>query len=478
MVRRIFAIVLIVLGLCTIGAAVASGTIWRPADQVTLTLPGTPDVPVVVTAPGVLNAVDNDVDVRIVGATAQTPLVLAMAPDTDVNAWVGDSPHWEVTGLADWETLSYTDSRDQADEPTEEPTDADPSATESASPSESASATEAPAEGEEPEEATVPDPRGSDLWVEQVTGTGSLEYSWTAVPGRWMMLVAADGTEAAPQIELTWDRPVTTPFVLPGVILGGVLLLLGLTLLVMQLLVDREHRRSRTLGTAAVTTAAAEPAVAPVDGDRPLTRREIRLAETQARGGRPARTSPAVVGEETESIPVVSDAAPDDDQRPADEPETAAEDQAAVAGELDAWVRGGAASPLPHEVDRTTPTDLTPADEDDPAQTVAPVEPAETAPAAEAAPERQAREPWWRRRRREDRGEQAAADTAEDEAQPEEATPGDTRTQPSTPSGVGGDTEQIPVISPDDDPPAVSGASWRQAWGFEQDDKPRAEDDR
>src|SRR5699024_12160049 len=41
--RRILAIVLIVLGLGTAGAAVASGIIWRPSEEVTATLPQDPD---------------------------------------------------------------------------------------------------------------------------------------------------------------------------------------------------------------------------------------------------------------------------------------------------------------------------------------------------------------------------------------------------------------------------------------------------
>src|SRR5690606_32746716 len=140
----------------------------------------------VLTAPGVLNVVDDDVEVRLIGATDDTPLVLAMARESDVLAWVGDAPHWEITGLADWETLSYTDSRDPAGadasgsaSPTAEGTETESSGDPSGS--------SGPEESTEPEETTssessddpteqatseaetepVPDPSGSDLWVEQ-----------------------------------------------------------------------------------------------------------------------------------------------------------------------------------------------------------------------------------------------------------------------------------------------------------------------
>lgn len=488
MVRRIFAIVLIVLGLGTAGAAVASGTVWRPDDRVTLTLPADPDVPLVITAPGVLNAVDNEVEVTLVGATAETPLMLAMADETDVRAWVGDAPHLEITGLADWETLTVTDSRDQTPEPTasdsasaSESASADPSASpsesaspeEPASPEDSASAEDPSESATEAEEQTVPNPSGSDLWVEEVTGTGELTYTWTAVPGRWMLLAASDGTEPAPQVELTWSREVTTPFVLPGIILGGLLFLVGLGLLILQLLVDREHRRARraaatapaearsddvpvAVGAAATTGETAAVATPTAEDGRPLTRREIRLAEAQRRSGRAPKSASTPVDGETELISAVdpdatgvistaggaaaTDTTAAAPSHSADTPArgipTGAAGPAEEPGELDAWVRSGAASPLLHESDRTTPTDLSHTDVEGSA--------ADDGSTGDAAP---ARESWWRRRRDRDRPAPAAAT-------PEAA-------EPAPPDS----TEQIPVVQ-EEDTPEVSGASWRETWGL------------
>jgi hypothetical protein len=477
-VRRIFAIVLIVLGLGTIGAAIASGTIWRPDDRVTLALPETPDVPVVISAPGVLDAVDNKVAVRLVGATADTPLVLAMARENDARAWVGESAHWEITGLTDWETLSYIDSRDDA--PTTDPT-TDPSATQDPSasaeatgdPSASADATEAPSDAADPN-ATVPNPSGSDLWVEELTGTGELEYSWTAVPGRWVMLVATDGTQPAPAVELTWDRPVDTPFVRPGIILGSVVLLLGLGLLLLQILADLEKRRGRREAAATAASGEIAPVVVAADGDRPLTRREIRLAEEARRRGRPARdtaTDHPVEADATETIPAVpaGDASPEGQ---ASEPTPTSDD----AGELDAWVRTGAASPLLHEGERTTPADLDVAQheslsEADEAQEreVQKLGADEPEAGEPAAPQERSEQPsWWRRRSRRDTPEtpapQPEAAASLPEPEPAEEAPAEPEPRPS------GETDEIPAVGNDEPDAQEWGASWRQTWGLSPDE--------
>ncbi|WP_156224472.1 hypothetical protein [Pseudactinotalea suaedae] len=524
MVRRIFAVVLIVLGLGTIGAAIASGTIWRPDDRVTLTLPATPDVPVVITAPGVLNAVDNDVDVRVVGAAADSPIVLAMARESDVLAWVADAPYWEITGLADWETLAYTDSRDAATaDPSETATEATDAATDATdAPTDATEAAEEPAPVE-----TVPNPTGSDLWVEELTGTGELAYSWTAIPGRWVMLVATDGTQPAPQVELTWDREVETPFVQPGIILGSVVLLLGLGLLVMQLLADAEKRRARRAAvtpTAAGAVDDAVPAVVATDGERPLTRREIRLAdEARRRGARPESAAAAdqdagAVGDQTETIPAVpaeaepaEDRAPGAHAAPAAAPEAAVDEPADDAGELDAWVRSGSASPLMHEGDRTTPADLE-VGAGERTDEHAAVQPPEATPSDEEPP---ARESWWRRRsaRRSEEpvvaaesastqeSEQAANEQAAEADRPEPVTQtgqagqadhaaevvGNGADEPAAGDDVpaAGETDEIPAVRPDDEgDPQEWGASWRQTWGLgsaepdqtDPDDEPKEGD--
>ncbi|MFV0426833.1 MAG: hypothetical protein ACK5KU_07345 [Beutenbergiaceae bacterium] len=447
--RKIFAAVLIVLGLGTVAAAIASGTIWRPDDRVTLTLPADPDVPLIVTEPGVLNAVNNSVQVRVVGATPTAPIVLAMSSEADVMAWVGDAPHWSITGLADWETLSYSVSEEPP--ATEPEQSADPSG-ESTDPEGEGADTEgegAQAEGEgvDAEVSAVPNPSGSDLWVEEIDGEGELTYNWTAVPGRWVMLVATDGTAPAPQVELTWEREVTTPFLRPGIILGSIVALLGMGLMALFLLSDREQRRNRRAAAASVATP-----VMTTDGDQPLTRRELRAAMNGSTAVKESSQTPAddrdehddigsddvataetTVSEDGPATELILDPIAGDDQR---------RDQ---AGELDAWIRTGAASPGLHDAHSTTPADLLIGNEEEAdAQggAQAPVEPAST---------RRRRWPT-RRERRETQPTESAA----------EQTPAHSDVQPS--AAAEPDRTDTTEISPI--PDSAASSTWRDAWGL------------
>ena len=52
--------------------------------------------------------------------------------------------------------------------------------------------------------------------------------TWDDPPGRWLLLVAGDGTGPAPQtISMTWPREVETPLATPLLATGVVLLVLA-----------------------------------------------------------------------------------------------------------------------------------------------------------------------------------------------------------------------------------------------------------
>ncbi|MFH5824062.1 hypothetical protein [Georgenia sp. AZ-5] len=208
MTRRIISVALIVLGALAIALAIASATVWRPTDTVTLTLPERPSTAVVVSDAGVLDAVGSEVTVEATADDGQ-PVTLAVGRTADVDAWVRDAPHTRITGLASWQELTVEPAGEEADTA----------------------------------EAGVPDPAGSDLWVAEQSGTGSAELSWEDREGRWSLVAATDGTAPAPQVSLTWPVEVRTPWLVPGLVVGAVLLLAGLTLLAVDLLARRELRR-------------------------------------------------------------------------------------------------------------------------------------------------------------------------------------------------------------------------------------------
>jgi hypothetical protein len=198
--RRTITVVLVVVGVVVIGLAIASATIWRPSDRITASLAATPQAPLLVTDPGVLEMVAGEVTVRA-SAEGDAPVTLAVGRDVDVQGWVGDAPHVVVTGLTTWSELAA------------ETVDGD---------GESAN------------------PAGSDMWVAEADGTGEASLEWSDTGGRWQLLAATDGSAPAPRIELTWPQDVRTPFLVPGLVVGGLLLVGGLVLAVLAMLRARE----------------------------------------------------------------------------------------------------------------------------------------------------------------------------------------------------------------------------------------------
>ena len=97
-------------------------------------------------------------------------------------------------------------------------------------------------------EATAPSPAGSDLWVTTENATGEMDYSWNApADGDWSLLLAADGTKPAPgSITMTFPNDTSTPWAIPFMVLGGLLIIAGGALLVLKPKSgNRDRRRHR-----------------------------------------------------------------------------------------------------------------------------------------------------------------------------------------------------------------------------------------
>ncbi|HEX5871532.1 MAG TPA: hypothetical protein VFY65_13995, partial [Longimicrobium sp.] len=85
-------------------------------------------------------------------------------------------------------------------------------------------------------EAAAPSPAGSDLWVSTENASGELKYNWTApADGDWSLLLATDGTKPAPaSITMTFPNDTSTPWAIPLMVIGGLLILAGAVLLVLK----------------------------------------------------------------------------------------------------------------------------------------------------------------------------------------------------------------------------------------------------
>ncbi|ROS78447.1 hypothetical protein [Cellulomonas sp. PhB143] len=325
MLQRIIGLVLVVAGVLAAACGVASATVWRPDDTVVAKTTYAGDDTLLVTDPGVLDLVDEDVTIRAT-TTGDQPVTLAIGRDVDVRGWVGDDPYVRVTGLSDWDTLATasgaapTSSPSASADPTRSPSpstspDASAGATPSATPEASADAT---ADAEKKQPAAGPDPAGSDMWFSEASGKGSASLHWTGREGRWSLVAAGVGKDAsAPTLQLTWPRTVTTPWLWPGIVGGVVLVLVGGYLVLRSLRRKSSGRRDSTGATGATSafgpaaSGAADGAVSGTDVTATsvvLTRRELReraAREEAARAAEAASQRSGLRGWLTGQIPVV-----------------------------------------------------------------------------------------------------------------------------------------------------------------------------
>ncbi|MDR6506561.1 hypothetical protein [Arthrobacter oryzae] len=190
------AVALVLLGLLTLLAGVGQKTIWAPAETVTASAPsdGTA-APLTVIDQKLRTLHGGTVKINVKG---EGSFMLAAGRPDDVDAWVGKTAHNTVSGVSEDNKslqLNHTDG-----------------------------------------EATAPTPAGSDLWVSTENASGELNYTWNApADGEWSLLLASDGTKPAPSsISMTFPNDTSTPWAVPLMVLGGLLMLAGLALLLIK----------------------------------------------------------------------------------------------------------------------------------------------------------------------------------------------------------------------------------------------------
>lgn len=228
--RSKIAIALAVLGLLLLALGVGQRTVWRPQDTVTASVAGgQPGAPVTVIDSKVRTLRGGPVTVTI---KSSGKILLAEGRSDDVDAWVGKAAHLTVDGAdADFKALTATH------------TDGD---------------------------ATVPNPSGSDLWVDEQSGNGQLSYQWQApADGDWSLLLASDGTSPAPaDVSVTTANNASMPWAVPLIVGGVILLIAGVLLLVFKPAKPRGARSGRGdgngtgpgNGNGSARRAAAPPA--------------------------------------------------------------------------------------------------------------------------------------------------------------------------------------------------------------------------
>ncbi|RIJ56957.1 hypothetical protein DZG02_14880, partial [Clavibacter lycopersici] len=229
--RFVLAIATFVVAALMIGLGIAQHTFLAGPDRITAATSSAGGAAYTIVDGATLNAHPGLQDTVVRG---DGEVFAAYGPTADVEAWVGSSPYTRIA-MDDQGALTSRVVEPEASTPTPSPT-----------PSADASGTDASgtdASGTDAEAApTVTDPRGSDLWLSEQTGDGEVSLS-TRLPDDVSLILATDGQAAAPaDVELSWPSEGESPWVVPLVVGGIVLLVVGL---VLYLLALRHLRRSR-----------------------------------------------------------------------------------------------------------------------------------------------------------------------------------------------------------------------------------------
>jgi len=232
-VRFVIAIVLFVAAFFAIGFGIAQRTVLAGPDSFSTSVT-TGSAPITVVDGAALNALPGTQSVTVTG---QGDIFLAYGRTSDVLGWIADLPYNHVTFEA-----SATELRTE----TIGAVAVDPSATPAATPTPTPTAADG-TETSNPNAFTgdVPDPRESDLWVQEFEGRDELIRKINA-PQEISLIIMSDGMSPAPaEIDITWPLDNSAPVSGP-LIIGGILALLaGLAAFLWALVHARRRRGPR-----------------------------------------------------------------------------------------------------------------------------------------------------------------------------------------------------------------------------------------
>jgi hypothetical protein len=189
-VRFVLAIVSFVLAAGMIGYGIAQRTVLLEPDQVAVSTVVTGGTAVIVVDGATLNAFPG---IQTLSAKGDGKIFAAYGRTSDVEAWLGDTAYTKV---------GYDTAANQL--------------------------TSIPVPGKE---STVPDPAGSDLWFGEFVNDKAV-LATVNVPADVSFLIISDGTAPAPaNLRIYWPLDNSTPWAIPLIVGGAVVLLVGLVFL-------------------------------------------------------------------------------------------------------------------------------------------------------------------------------------------------------------------------------------------------------
>jgi len=224
-VRKILSAIAIILGLAALVVGIGQRTVWAPPETLTAHLAEAPAAaPVTLLESGIGTVAGHPTEITI---KAEGKFSASLVRSADAQAWVGEAAHTTISGINTADTVLESTS--------------------------------------ETGEAEVPNPAGADLFQATENADKTMTYRWTDPDeGSWTLLLAADGKAAAPtDISVTWPGDTATPYSMPLIIIGALLLVAGIALAAV--------RATPRGGSTGGGRRAADRAGAPQTGSLPTT---------------------------------------------------------------------------------------------------------------------------------------------------------------------------------------------------------------
>jgi hypothetical protein len=236
-VRFVFAILAFVLAALMIAFGIAQRTVFLEPASASLTATIGDGSRYAVLDGSDLTSIPGSQTITVSGSDT---VFMAYGRTSDIQAWIGEDSYANV-GLDDEGTAFTvtTDTGTPAQVIPAEPAPVDPAPAE---PSATEPTAEAPVEAAT---ALPTNPAGSDLWLEEFTGQGSVTTTLN-LPEGISVVLASDGSAPAPtNITVAWPTDNSTPWAGPLIVGGAIMAFLGFVIYLLGLLHFRRSRRPR-----------------------------------------------------------------------------------------------------------------------------------------------------------------------------------------------------------------------------------------
>ena len=219
--RGVVTPILGLLAVACIGLGIMNATYWKPSSQIAASA-AVKGTQYIVTDPGVLPLVDNQVTVSADAGSSDREVCLALGSNKDVIGWLAGQPYVRVTGLNEWTTLATTKVSAQG------------------------SAADAG------DDAVAF--KDSDMWTSVKCGNGSVTFDSKDPAASTVAIMDLGSHKASATISMHWVRSEVPDFAMPFYLSGGLLAVIAVLCASVFAMPPHKRRKRIVEGKATAST--------------------------------------------------------------------------------------------------------------------------------------------------------------------------------------------------------------------------------